>query len=67
MKIYSHIYLYKYFRTTEEERMNFKNLRIGKKIIIGFGCMVVLLALTGYSGFDGIHTVSRSLFIVGDE
>lgn len=47
--------------------MNFKNLKIGKKIIIGFGCMVVLLALTGYSGFDGIRTVSRSLFIVGDE
>lgn len=47
--------------------MNFKNLKIGKKLTIGFGCMVVLLALTGYFGFDGIRTVSRSLFIVGDE
>lgn len=47
--------------------MNFKNLKIGKKLGIGFGCMVVLLALTGYFGFDGIRTVSRSLFIVGDE
>ena len=47
--------------------MRWKNLSIGKKLAIGFGCLIVLLAITGYAGFDGIRTVSHSLFVVGDE
>lgn len=47
--------------------MTFKNMKIGSKLALGFGALLILLALTGYFGFDGIRTVSRSLFIVGDE
>jgi len=47
--------------------MRWKDIKIGKKLAIGFGCLVVLLAITGYAGFDGIRTVSHSLFVVGDE
>ncbi|WP_022667502.1 methyl-accepting chemotaxis protein [Desulfospira joergensenii] len=47
--------------------MKFKNLKIGKKLAIGFGSLVSLLALTGFFGFNGIRTVSHSLFVVGDE
>ncbi|MDA8133337.1 MAG: methyl-accepting chemotaxis protein [Desulfobacteraceae bacterium] len=47
--------------------MNFKNLKIGKKLAIGFGSLVFLLALTGFFGFNGIRTVSHSLFVVGDQ
>jgi methyl-accepting chemotaxis protein len=47
--------------------MRWKDITIGKKLAIGFGCLIVLLAITGYAGFDGIETVSHSLFVVGDE
>jgi methyl-accepting chemotaxis protein len=47
--------------------MKWKNLKIGKKLAIGFGCLIVLLAITGYAGFDGIKKVSHALFVVGDE
>ncbi|MFC1523557.1 methyl-accepting chemotaxis protein [Thermodesulfobacteriota bacterium] len=47
--------------------MNWKNLKIGKKLSIGFGIMVVLLIITGFAGFDGIKTVAHSLFVVGSE
>ncbi|BBO68963.1 hypothetical protein DSCA_28930 [Desulfosarcina alkanivorans] len=44
-----------------------KDITIGKKLAIGFGCLLSLLAATGYVGFDGIRTVSHSLVVVGDE
>ncbi len=47
--------------------MKWKNMKIGKKLTVGFGCLIVLLAITGYVGFDGIQIVSHSLFVVGDE
>ncbi|MDA8137737.1 MAG: methyl-accepting chemotaxis protein [Desulfobacteraceae bacterium] len=46
--------------------MNWRDLKIGKKLAIGFGCMILLLLITGYVGFDGIQTMSRALFAVGD-
>jgi len=47
--------------------MSWKNLRIGKKLGIGFGFLLLLLAVVGYTGYSGIQTVARSLVIVGDE
>jgi methyl-accepting chemotaxis protein len=47
--------------------MKWRDFKIGKKLAIGFGCVIVLLAFTGYIGFNGISTVSHSLFVVGDE
>jgi methyl-accepting chemotaxis protein len=47
--------------------MKWSDLKIGKKLGIGFGSMILLLIITGYFGYNGIQTVSRSLFIVGDK
>ena len=47
--------------------MKWHDLKLGKKLAVGFGCLVILLMITGYAGFDGIQSVSRSLFIVGDQ
>ena len=47
--------------------MKWNDLRLGRKLGIGFGVLVLLLIITGYVGFSGIQSVSRSLFIVGDK
>lgn len=47
--------------------MKWKNLKLAKKLAIGFGSLIVLLIVTGYTGFDGIQTLSKSLFEVGDK
>ncbi|MFH1743170.1 MAG: methyl-accepting chemotaxis protein, partial [bacterium] len=40
---------------------------IGKKLGIGFGSLLILLAITGWTGHRGITTVTQSLFTVGDQ
>ena len=45
----------------------FNNLKIGRKLTIGFGFMILLIALTSFIGLDGIRTISHSLFVVGEE
>ena len=47
--------------------MKWKNLNIGKKLTIGFGALLGLIALVGFTGHNGIETVARSLFIVGEQ
>lgn len=47
--------------------MRFGDIKIGKKLGIGFGSMIVLIIIAGYVGFNGIQTVGHSLFVVGDE
>ena len=47
--------------------MNWKNLKIGKKLTIAFGMLVAFVAITGIAGYDGITKVSNSLFEVGDK
>ncbi len=44
-----------------------KDIKIGKKLAIGFGSLLVLLVAASFVGFKGIQTVGQSLFIVGSE
>jgi methyl-accepting chemotaxis protein len=43
-----------------------KNFSIGKKLGLGFGTLVVLLAAAGLVGLDGIRTMAGALHVVGD-
>jgi methyl-accepting chemotaxis protein len=47
--------------------MYWRDLKIGRKLAIGFGCMIGLLVITGYVGFSGIQSMSHALFVVGDQ
>jgi methyl-accepting chemotaxis protein len=47
--------------------MRWKDLKIGKKLSVGFGILIAMLVVTGVTGFNGIKTVSHSLFVVGNE
>jgi methyl-accepting chemotaxis protein len=47
--------------------MQWKNLKIGRKLGIGFGILIFLVMMTGYAGYAGIKTVGHALFTVGDE
>ncbi len=44
-----------------------KDIKIGRKLAVGFGSLLVLLVVASLVGFNGIQTVAQSLFIVGDE
>ncbi len=46
--------------------MNWRDLKIGRKLAIGFGCLVILLAVSSFVGFRGVQRVSENLRIVGD-
>ncbi len=47
--------------------MSWKDLKIGKKLAIGFGSLLVLVSIAGLVGYDGIVTVNEGLIRVGDE
>jgi methyl-accepting chemotaxis protein len=47
--------------------MKWNNLKISRKLGIGFGCMILLLTITGLVGFNGIQSMSNALFVVGDK
>ncbi len=47
--------------------MKWKDLKIAKKLAIGFGGLLVLMGIVGYSGYNGIQTMAGSLFAVGDK
>jgi len=47
--------------------MRWRDLKMGRKLGIGFGSLAILLLFTGIVGYYGIQTVSDSLFKVGDE
>ena len=47
--------------------MKWKNLKIGKKLAIGFGSLLLLIAIASFVGFNGIQKVGHDLFIVGEE
>ncbi len=47
--------------------MRWKDLKLGKKLAVGFGSLLLLMTLVSYFGYDGIRTLTHSLFVVGDE
>ncbi len=47
--------------------MSWKNLRIGTKLTIGFGLMLLLIFIGGLVGYSGLKTVDNALTIVADE
>lgn len=47
--------------------MNWKNLKIGTKLAVGFGSLIILIAVGGAAGYFGIERVGHSLVEVGDE
>jgi len=47
--------------------MAWKDLRLGAKLAVGFGCMLLLILLGGAVGFSGLKTVGKSLVVVSDE
>ena len=36
----------------------FKNMKLGTKIMVGFGVLILLLIISGASGYWGIRTIS---------
>ncbi len=47
--------------------MKWKNLKIGNKLAIGFGSLLLLMAIASFVGFNGIQKVGHDLFVVGNE
>jgi len=47
--------------------MRWKDIKIGKKLAVGFGSMLVLIAVSSLVGFNGIQRVGHDLFIVGQK
>jgi len=47
--------------------MNWKNLKIGMKLGIGFGIMLVLIMVGGLVGYSGLKTVGHSMLVISDE
>ncbi len=47
--------------------MAWKDLKIGKKLAVGFGSLLLMMLVVGYAGYAGIQTVAHSLYQVGDE
>ena len=41
--------------------MSWRNLKIGKKLYIGFGLVLVLTVAIGYIGYDGLTSVGRTV------
>jgi methyl-accepting chemotaxis protein len=46
--------------------MNFKDLKIGMKIMTGFGIVAVITLAVGVVGYIGLERVSRSFHEVSD-
>lgn len=47
--------------------MAWKNLKIGSKLAIGFGSLLVLIAITSVTGFGALRSMGNELFVVGDK
>ena len=47
--------------------MGWKNLKIGTKLAIGFGCMLLLILIGGGVGYSGLKAVGHSMFVISDE
>jgi methyl-accepting chemotaxis protein len=47
--------------------MSWKDLRIGAKLAIGFGTLLLLIVIGGLVGYRGLKTVDHSMVVVTDE
>lgn len=47
--------------------MCWKHLKVGKKLLIGFGSILILVALLSMMGFNWIQRVGHSLFVLVNE
>jgi len=47
--------------------MAWKDLKIGKKLTVGIGLLLLLMLIVGMVGLSGIERVANSLFVVGDQ
>lgn len=47
--------------------MAWKNLKIGTKLSVGFGMMLLLIIVGGLVGYSGLQTVGHSLVVISDE
>ncbi len=43
------------------------DLKIGKKLAVGFGSLLLLIMIASFVGYNGITTVGHNLYVVGDE
>lgn len=44
-----------------------KDLKIGIKLSVGFGVLVLLMGVASYVGYNGIQTVAKDMHIIADE
>ena len=47
--------------------MGLRDLKIGKKLGVGFGSLIILLGIASFAGYNGITNIGNSLEIVGDD
>ncbi len=47
--------------------MGWKNLKIGTKLAIGFGSMLLLVLIGGGVGYSGLREVGQAMFVISDE
>ena len=46
--------------------MSWKDIKISKKLYIGFGLVLALTMLTGYIGYNGLNTYSQKVANAND-
>jgi methyl-accepting chemotaxis protein len=47
--------------------MKWQDLKIGTKLAVGFGCLLLLVATAGIVGFSGLRTVGHALTVISEE
>lgn len=47
--------------------MSWKDIKIGRKLSIGFGIMLVLIAISSLVGYNGIQQIGKSMHIIADK
>ena len=45
----------------------FGHLKVSQKLGAGFGIMILLIIISSFSGYSGISSLQRDIFIIGSE
>ncbi len=56
-----------FYLSKEEDGMAWKDNKIGTKLAVGFGLLLLLMVITAVISYIGLQNVGRSLKIVGEE